>query len=775
MMSNLYRNPQVEEGIRNMILQNRCGNTLTLMFHADCTELELVYRPNAYRYKDANRRFFSNRDVYTKAFKRLELPEINAEMVTDFGYDPFHTRVDFQQTALARNSFSLLSLADENAFALSAPAPLLITFLPYTSYVAEDGFLHEEFVDRGERVIPYVIFSGFRTNRFRVLDDGRHVLQLFENEAVIFGVEDNMGDVQRIRKKFSLVMGDLVQRNEQILKPVLNRGALDLPKDNDLQRVMDINRRMLWSALDEGGVCYGAQCRIYFLTWVRDGSMSNACMARIGMPDPLKRWVGLLLENPSKRMDPATGKQVVEQMQLVGTRWNKTEDDGIYYAVLSLYFHVVCSGSPDSTLEQYLQSLLNQFQRVMDSRFDKDVGLFGSDTLGEDTLPSSPYYGYDIVNGTVSESTSVIQNDGNPLVRAWTLYQNMNMYNALRMLMKLVDYLGNPEMQERYRELMDFTGNFEKKILSSFVGPDGEYLSMKTRYGDGTERWIPYGLGVDYWEHAWAISTGPFFPSLSVSLKSVRTVVQKWPTIRNIGYCPWNYLASFLREFGGGSKKFRDFLVEEVEDALSLTKKYAMPGLVTEYQKDRGGWRGLPFGVGSLHLAVSKELLSVGAASLVVRAGGIVKSTRDFVWRNSIFDVACEGEGDSVRSMTLNGETIRHTLCIPADRIRPGKNRLQVQAGESAKECRLYSTDAELLALSERKEETVLVLEGSHSIQCVIEGFDRNRVAVRNPLTGNSIAFSVEAIPGTELYVIRTNGGWIQLVFSGSSSNPDLV
>ena len=48
----IYREPQIEEGKHNVLLQNRCGNRLTLLVHDDHTDLEWVYKPNGFRRKD---------------------------------------------------------------------------------------------------------------------------------------------------------------------------------------------------------------------------------------------------------------------------------------------------------------------------------------------------------------------------------------------------------------------------------------------------------------------------------------------------------------------------------------------------------------------------------------------------------------------------------------------------------------------------------------------------------------------------------------------------
>ena len=120
MMNQFYRDPQVEDGIHNVVLQNRCGNRCTLLCREDRCELEFSYKPNAMRRRDFRARNFSNRDIFTGLFRGVCWPDLSAGDVKLFDYDPFHTRLETATSGRARNWISLLNVADENVFALSA-------------------------------------------------------------------------------------------------------------------------------------------------------------------------------------------------------------------------------------------------------------------------------------------------------------------------------------------------------------------------------------------------------------------------------------------------------------------------------------------------------------------------------------------------------------------------------------------------------------------------------------------------------------------------------
>jgi hypothetical protein len=762
MMNTLHRTPQAEDGRRNIILQNRCGNRLTLLMHANRIEMEFIYKPNAFRRKDLRGRTFSTRDNCTFVFKAVALPEVGVEMVKQFDYDPFVTRLRIAPSELARNQLTFINVADENVFALSARAPLAVTFRPHADFRVRDGLLLEAFRDRGEDLVSFVAFPGFEDSRYRVLDDGTHVLQLIDNDVILIGAEENEAQVERLLRKFaSPTLDGLLAHNEAQVAPVLVHGHAVLRDDPKLQQVLDLNRRLTWSAFDAGGVTFGSLPRIYMLTWIRDGAMSSTCFARAGLPDMLKLWAPFLLGNPSTIMDEKTGRMVREHIQLVGTRWNKSEDDGIYYATLSLFFLVQCAGDQVPLSDGTLQGLLEIIDRVLDTRFDADMGLFGSNTLGEDSLSSSPCYGYDRVNGTLygPQHASVPEN-GKVMERVWTLYQNMNMYNVLRMALVLCDLSGVPNLKahrERYRRSAE---HLEQTLERKFIGPDGEYLCMCVRFTNGAMEWRPYGRGVDHWEHAWALTAGPFLPHVATSLKSVRTMVQRWPTIRTYGYCPWNFLAAFLHEHGvEASEAFRSLLDEQLTDALRLTETYPMAGALTEYQGWHEGWRGLPFGTGSLVLAVNARLLSVRLGGLTARANRLIQRVECFHWRSAVIETVTESEGDVVTGLVLNGEPVEHTLILPQDRLRFGHNTLAVHGGNQFGGCRLFDSDAELLSAAPLPDGAAFRFRGALSIRTLWDNMAGATFSVVDAASGKALKHTTAPAADTGRTLMTIPGG----------------
>ncbi len=758
-MSDYFRTPQVEPGIHNIVLQNRCGNRLTIIMNDQNTDLEFIYKPNAFRRKDLWARNFSDRDNFTSLFDKVSFPFVRASYMKEYGYDPFLTVLKMQAPSQARNNLSFLNIADENAFIVTASSPLLISIRPKVKFEISNGLLTESFIERGENIVSYVKFPGFSENRFRMLKDGTIVLQVMENDVVIFGGEENLHQVDRVIKRFSGMTFDAINNeNEQVMSSVLDRSTF-VYDNADFQRVLDLNKRIVYSAFDEGGAVNGALARIYDLIWNRDGSMSSSLMAMAGMPDLIKLWAPFILHNPNWILtDPVTGKHTPEYLQILGTRWTKSEDDGIYYALLSVYTHFMTTGSDELIQTDDFARLLEAIDRFLSKTWEPDKKMIGSDTRGETSLRSSPFYGYDAVNGIMYTDLRESDVEHTTLSRSYSLYNQVNTYNLLRMAMILMEQDAGYD-GVKYAGYAKIAGDIEKTVKTTFRDDKGYLYAGLEKMSDGSEHWRRFERGADYWEYAWAVSLGPFFPALDIQIESARMTEKTWPSIRSYGYCPWNTLAGFLYEYGMSSGDYEDMLSQEVKEALMLTNKYTMPGAVTEYQGNVEGWRALPFQIGALYYSMGYQLIHALPEGLSVRASQKVSSLNNFRYRNSTFNATADGKGDDVSSFTLNGEKFTGTLQIPEDRMQTGTNGIFVERTEKSNNLRLRSSDTRLMGYVESERNYTYEVHSTWKSHLVFDNLDKaSSVKVINTGSGEETAFEKTALPVKGEYMVVFDG-----------------
>jgi len=723
---------------------------MAIMAFSDYAELEFIYKPNAFRRRDYRARNFSNRDNFTRIFAGCFLPDIGAEVMTDFDYDPFVTRISVQTGWNARNVITFLNVADENCFGLAADRPLTILLKPRGAFEISDGRLIEKFEDRGEEIVSFVFFSSYEADRFRLQSDGSAILQIFENEVVWFGAEESRSQVARVAGKLGpMTLQTAIARNEALLAPVLDKAKLRCA-DPDFQKVIDLNKRVILSGMDAGGACFGALNRIYYLIWNRDGAMTSAMLAGSGIPDFVQVFARFIVENPSV-IHSAEGRRTVEYLQILGSRWTKSEDDGIYYAALSVFSLVQTTGNWDLLRQPSFQTFYEALDITLENRFDAGLELFGSDTLGETTLQSSPLWGYDTVNGSWDRQPQAMIEQGKPSWRVYTLYHNVNLFNTLKIAAYFLRAQGDPRA-DRYESCASL---LQRSLNSKFVQPDGTFYSGFYRFEDGSSYWSPYEKNP--WEYTWAATCGPFFPNLKAALLTARRIHARWQEEGSVGYCPWNWLSRTLKEYGMSSGEFHAMLSEEVSDAGYLGKKYPMRHALTEYQNQRESWRPLPFSAGSFLQAVSSLLLQPLACGLAVRASDFVESIERFQFRTSLISATSSGGGDVVGRWTLNGREMDGTLQIPEQELRMHHNVIEVERVAAHDGFRLFSSSASLLRVERSGDEIIYRFSSPVAAELVLENAESAcSITVLNS-AGEPLDCSFTPLPATNKTVVSVN------------------
>jgi hypothetical protein len=614
----------------------------------------------------------------------------------------------------------------------------------------------EKFTERGEEIVSFIKFPGMEQNRFRILADGTYVLQVLENDVIVIGGEENVYQVNRLcRKLENHNLDQLIARNEVLIKPALATSSIYC-KNPDFMKVLDINKRILYSMVDEGGATFGALSRCYYLIWVRDGSMSSSLMARSGFTEFTPKWTSLAINNPSV-MRRDDGTVVPEFSQILGSRWSKSEDDGIFYATLSLFTTCQTTGNSDLLHTGGFRILLESIDRFLEKAWDKDRRMIGSDTRGETSLKSSPYFGYDVVNGEMYRHMTREDVSNTPILRSYSLYNQVNTYNLLLMANVLLSL--NPEMDKgRIQEYRKLAGELKETIQSKFKNAAGNFNSGFELHADGSEKWIPFGKDCDYWETAWANSLGPYFPVPEVQLSSSIEIKNDWEKYRNYGYCPWNTLSRYLYEYGMSSADYEKMLSEQIKDALTLTKKFPMKGAVTEYQKEIEGWRALPFQIGALYYSLSAQIIQSMPMGIGIRASNLVDSIQNYKFRLAVINARQHGDGDVVKSYTVNNREMPYSLQIPANMLRNGVNTIEINRCKRSENFRLYSSTAELLACHKEGAKIIYELANPVVSQLVFDGAGQVKSFRVTDQSGSELAFSKTIVHDKLLIEVETSG-----------------
>jgi hypothetical protein len=311
-------------------MHNRRGVRIEL--NLDRKTLDLWLSPRAGTSLDYRDRNFSNRDDHTSIFDRISFPGLDRRDFVGCDYDAFHSVARFRQQAL-----HVATLWDR---------PIVLVWFDRPGVVdlksdkqdrpgeRTESVFQVEHPDRGRmfRFVAALRPGGGRFLHQRDLDAGRSTYARAELPAgatLALGGELAAEPVARWVKEAAL--GDragLLAATEAQVQEALSRGRIRLRRRPELQKVLETNLRAVLSMQDESGAIRAAIRYIYYLIWVRDGALVAAPMARAGLVDPLTRWNGFLLANPTATEDEPKGRFFGQLVNGRISKWRRTGSSG---------------------------------------------------------------------------------------------------------------------------------------------------------------------------------------------------------------------------------------------------------------------------------------------------------------------------------------------------------------------------------------------------------------------------------------------------------------
>jgi hypothetical protein len=127
---------------------------------------------------------------------------------------------------------------------------------------------------------------------------------------------------------------DLLGHNEQQVAQALQSGHITLRDDEALQKLVDVNRRVLLSQQDAQGAIRAALNRIYYLIWARDGAIIECFKAYAGWSEGVEKWTQFLLANPLEVTEEEPRGRTYGMLVNPITKW---EEDGVFFAIWSAF------------------------------------------------------------------------------------------------------------------------------------------------------------------------------------------------------------------------------------------------------------------------------------------------------------------------------------------------------------------------------------------------------------------------------------------------------
>ncbi|MDX2110635.1 MAG: hypothetical protein SFY80_10380 [Verrucomicrobiota bacterium] len=639
-------------------------------------ELWISPRPAASRdYRDRN---FSNRDDHTRLFDRIALPGLSQANFVKCDYDAFHVVAHFKQQTL-----HVVPLVDAPAVLVWVEQPQRVDFKTDkqdSPGKREPQLFTTNHPDRGLSFqFITALGKGGKFIHQPTLDTGRSVyasVDLLPEQTLIIGgalqVEQKTDDLVALAK---LSPAKLVAANEKRIVALTSPGNFKLKNLPDLQRLLDVNRRVLAAMQDHSGAVRAALNRIYYLIWVRDGSMIEVFNAFAGNADALVKWTDFLLSNPTEIEHPAhKGKSFLMLVNKI-TKW---EEDGIFFAIWSTFMTWTQTADPAVISPQRLKLLSEVMAWLERYCFDAKRGLFGRYFYCETPLPGSHDDGFDgaVGNATGKGHTRI---DGKLVRRSFDIYVNHGAYSSYVMLAamnkgkKATDYLAKAHaIAEKMRTFFKADGAL----------PDYGDLLLE----DGSiHRAGPYGL--DLCDYVWSLTLPPF-SSEPAQMNGIRQHLFD----KMMGK-PENYfLASWFSLLS--SLDLETFSEEDLHSAINYAavqchrpgKFLAMPDTVVEMTDMPDGhlWhdvRPQAFSVGPWLATMTGTGLRRLPFGLAVRPNNTLEKITSYQYKGVELDVQYKGTGSQLK-LTLNKQPVTASWQLPETLLYQGKNTVLVELSE---------------------------------------------------------------------------------------------
>ncbi len=701
-------------------------NGLRIKQNITTSNLEIWISPKANESLKHFDRNFSNRDDHTLVFDQINFPKLKGKSYISCEYDPFYSKIIYKNQVM-----HIATLYDYPAVIIWFDKPEAVDFKTDKQDEIKERTRTTFISSHPDRGYNFTFAAGAGEGRGEFihqlqLQKGRSSyarLDLTEKQLLVITAEVENKNVEKILEKLlSKSAKELIEETEQKVKEKTKFGRVLVNDNPQLQKLMDMNKRIWVSMQDKAGAIRASLKAIYYLIWVRDGGMAASYTSQTGWIEPVDLWTNYLLNNPTIIKDEEPAGEFFGQ--LVGGPINKWEEDGLFYATLSAFTHWTQSGSRKYISEKYLQTLKNANQWLEEYCFDENTGLFGRYHYCETPLVDSRGHNWDNAVGKYMDKWQPQKYKGNDIVRSYDIYINMLAYSTYLMFAAM-------ETPENAKEYIKKADRLEKN-MKQFFPEEGmpHYGNLVTKQGDTI---LAKGYGLDPTDYQWALSLTPFVPQYFDAKKIGKSLIDSLRFDED-----WFLAAYFCIHSSLDNAFFNEHTLMQTMNCL--TKKSAKAGkiLPMEYAMlEKSGVpvdhfrviRPQPFTMGPWFSSLTNMSLRRLPFGLAVRNTVYINGIDNYQYKNALLNYAYQGEGE-ISSLKLNGKQIMHSWQIPEKLLNKGNNELIVLRGKTTNKNTLLISSTILLHS---------VNTTDNKIVYTIQGYGKNFMAFKNIPAGITI------------------------------------
>jgi len=664
-----------------ILMQNRMG--LRFEYCIDRSAIQIWVSPQAGKSMLGTDRNFSNRDDHCNVFERITLSNVNFGDFVRCDYDANHSVLVFKNQKVH--------------FATAFDKPVILVWFEKDDVVdIKSGRLAKlktqdanrfvvEYAERG-KTFDFAAVMGAGKGKFRHqtrLEQGRSVYaraEMAAGQVLAIGAElTTEGVTQFTQEIANTPTVKFLADNEAKVNKALDFGKFTLRNRPEMQKLLDINKRIALNMQDEKGPMRSTNQYIYYLLWTRDGGLNSSHICMSGWSNPANWQADIQIQNPVTSLEEPKG---IFYGQLLSPIINKFEEDGLFYALWPAFLHWTQTGDEKFTKGIYMKNLEAAMEWLERYSYDKEKQLFFRYYYCEAPLVKSRDWGYDMANGAPSNySNSAYKGDS--IVKSYDIY--INSINASCYWMLSAMNTG------------DKAAEYAKKAkgIEAKIKPMYDYPSALPSYGqlltsDG--RMVtaePYAM--DLTDYQWALSLPPFKVSLHKKYIEVQNALYK--TLRTdpkgMFLCGYNsILTSMDNEIFSEDSIMAalDYLVpQSVRPGKFLPMANTIPEIVDVEDGDPfHDVRPLVFSIAPWISAVTNLGVRRLPFGIAARATKYLDKLENYEFRGALIDFSYIGEG-KISKLLVNGKELKGTYQLPEALLKKGDNKVEVILSASAK------------------------------------------------------------------------------------------
>lgn len=667
-----------KEGINGqsvVLMHNRKG--IRIEQNLNRQKLELWISPLAGKSLKAYDRNFSNRDDQTSIFDRIGFPNLPYEKFLKCDYDAFHSVIYY-----STNTLHIVSMYDKQAvviwFEKDETIDLKTDKLDFIKNKSETKLVSEH--SERAKTLTFAAILGKGNGTFthqKIVELGRsHYsrISIAANQMLVFSADESSEPIEKIATEISVIPQSLLlSENENKIQTGLNTGILKVRNNPDLQKIIDVNKRIILSMQDESGAMRAALRYIYYLIWVRDGGMVFSYNAYTGWAAPLEKWLEYLLENPTIN---AKGERYFGQLVSPIT---KEEEDGPFYAIWSAHTFYTQTGNRKFLSEKYMNVLHDNIKWLENNFYDAKREMFFRYHYCESPYYKSPGDGFDDACGKPGGNNLTLWGK-DTISKGYDQYMNSICYANYIMMSAMSESPLKESYLNKAKKLGDKCMNYYEMIK-----PYPSYGMVLSNKG---KEIMTDSIGFDETDHIWGLTVPPFLPN-QADLQDIRLGFYERQMRKPAEY----FLSSYFSNIAGmdsyihGEKKLIkaiDYIIPQcIRPGKCLPMPYTIPEIVdVDDCNTYHDVRPQPFSITAMLAAISNLGVRRSANGVGVRATTYLSNIENYSYKNSRINFNFSGNGDKIKSILINGKPLLGSLQIPENRILKDKNTIEVLGSE---------------------------------------------------------------------------------------------